>query len=372
MTNTASWYHCSVKSISRSTGRTAIAAAAYRSGTRLHDNQLDKTYDYTRRRGVEDTFILAPSSAPEWAYNLESLWNEAQARDNRKNSCLAREIELALPSAIDAEGRAAIAREFSQHLVERYGVAVSAALHEPSRHGDRSVRGGENNYHAHILFTTRRMDEDGLGAKTRELDVIQTSRGEVEHIREYAASLINSYLEDAGSAERVDHRSYKDRGIDQTPTEHLGVEAAALERKGEPSRIGDENREIAERNGSLETLKNELAIIETHIDEEVKKSAPEIAEPVKSWEEQKAEAQRNFDGDVTETFKRDIEAGGEVKEYGLGKNWFDRSLALFENLYYDTIEVFGTVKDKWQEYIGKRDREQDRDRDDPDKGDMDR
>src|SRR5712692_5293832 len=199
--DTATWYHCSMKVISRSTGRTAIAAAAYRSGERLHDNQLDQTYDYTRRRGVEETFILAPSSAPEWAYDLENLWNGAQAKDNRKNSCLAREIELALPSAIDAAGRAEIAREFSQHLVERYGVAVSAALHEPSRYGD------EHNYHAHILFTTRRMDEDGLGMKTRELDERKTGAHEIEHLREYAGSLINAYLERAGIDERVDHRS---------------------------------------------------------------------------------------------------------------------------------------------------------------------
>jgi len=349
-----------MKVISRSTGRTAIAAAAYRSGERLHDNQLDQTYDYTRRRGVEETFILAPDNAPSWAYNLESLWNEAQAKDNRVNSRLAREIELALPSVIDAEGRAEIAREFSRHLVERYGVAVSAALHEPSRYGD------ENNYHAHILFTTRRMDEQGFSIKTRELDDIRTGAQEIEHLREYAARVINAYLEDAGSSERVDHRSYEDRGIGQTPTEHLGVEAAAMERRGEHSRIGDENREIAEHNRSLEALQNELTIIETQIEEEIKNAAPEIAEPVKEWEEQKREAQSPFTSEIVTQMESDIAQEGEVKEYGLGKNWFDRTLTMFENLYYDTIEQ---VKGIWREYVGGRSREG---RDDPDRGDRDR
>ena len=452
--NTATWYHCSMKVISRSTGRTAIAAAAYRSGTRLHDNQLDQTYDYTRRRGVENTFILAPDNAPEWAYHLESLWNEAQAKDNRKNSCLAREIELALPGGIDAEGRAAIAQEFSRHLVERYGVAVSAALHEPSRYGD------QNNYHAHILFTTRRMDAEGFSMKTRELDERRTGAEEVEHLREYAASLINSYLEDAGSGERVDHRSYADRGIDQTPTGHLGVEAAAMERRGEHSRIGDENREIAEHNRRIDQLVSELAAVDAEIERELEKeflqSAPEAdiipsfpfpavhegappsvlaaaPEPVKTWEEQKREAQSPFTSEVTTRMEHDIrergeveaeiarefekEVGveekpgvvlpfpavqaqpsspvmtweeqkraaqspftsevttrmehdirehGEVQENHLGKHWFDRSLTMFENLYYNTIEQ---VKGIWQEYIEGRSRE---DRDDPDMGDRDR
>lgn len=256
---TASWYHCSVKPISRSSGRTAVASAAYRAGTRLHDEQLGKTYDYTRRHGVETAFIVAPEHSPEWAYNLERLWNEAQAKDNRKNSCLARECELALPSSLDATDREALAREFAHHLVERYGVAVSIALHEPSRYGD------ERNYHAHILFTTRRMDANGLGAKTRELDDRHTGPQEIIHLREYTASLINDYLETAGVEERVDHRSFEERGVMQEPTHHLGVEASAMERRGEESRIGDENRNIMEHNHRLDMLVDELATLDAEI-----------------------------------------------------------------------------------------------------------
>ena len=192
MTTTASWYHCSVKTIGRSTGRTAVAAAAYRSGSHLHDDQLGKTYDYTRKRGIETSFIVAPEHAPQWAFNLERLWNEAQAKDTRINSRLAREVELALPSELDVTDREALARDFALHLVDRYGVVVSVALHEPSRYGD------DRNYHAHILFSTRRIDGNGFGAKTRELDSVKTGPEEIEHIREYAATLINAYLEEAG------------------------------------------------------------------------------------------------------------------------------------------------------------------------------
>jgi hypothetical protein len=245
MTTTANWYHCSVKPVSRMKGRTAIAAAAYQSGTRLRDEQTQEVSDFTRRRGVETWFVVAPEHAPEWVYNLERLWNEAQFKDNRMNSRMAREVELALPSSLDATHREALVRDFAHHLVQRYGVALSAALHEPSRRGDH------RNYHAHILLTTRRMEEEGLGAKTRELDDLKTGHQEVEYIREYAATLINSYLEEAGLNERVDHRSYEDRGIDQLPTKHLGPEATAMERRGEQSERGDQNREILAHNAKI-------------------------------------------------------------------------------------------------------------------------
>lgn len=377
-TRAASWYHCSVKVITRSTGRTAIAAAAYRSGTRLHDNQLDKTYDYTRRSGVEASFIVAPENAPAWTYDLETLWNQAQAKDNRVNSCLARECELALPSELDAATREELAREFAEHLADRYGVAVSVALHEPSRHGD------ERNYHAHIMFTTRRMDAEGLGKKTRQLDERKTGAGEIEHIREYTASLINSYLEDAGSDERVDHRSFKDRGIEQTPTGHLGVEATSLERRGEQSRIGDENRATSKHNRNLDGLVNERAALDAEIaaigalgnktdpEPEINPSfptAPEMPtaqEPALTWEEQKAKAQSPFGYALGEEFKRDIEEYGEIREYGLGRNWYDRTVVMFDNLYNVTREVVRAIRDSWRQYIGNREREE------PDKGDIER
>jgi hypothetical protein len=213
----ADFYHCSVKPISRSAGRSAVAAAAYRIGESLHDERTDITHDYTRRKGVEESFIIAPANAPDWTNDPERLWNAAEAAENRCNSRTAREAELALPHEVGMKGREQITRDFAEHLADRYGVAVMVALHEPSKHGD------DRNYHAHILFTTRRMNGDGLGEKTRELDDKKTGVAEILHIREYAADLINDALEKTGSGERVDHRSFKDRGIDQEPTEHLGL-----------------------------------------------------------------------------------------------------------------------------------------------------
>jgi hypothetical protein len=173
MAATASWYHCSMKPVSRSAGRSVVAAAAYRLGECLHDERYATVHDYTRRRGVEATFTVAPADAPEWAHHPESLWNAAERAETRKNSTLAREVELALPSLLSPEDRQRITEKFAAALVERYHAAVSVAIHLPSSKGD------DRNHHAHILFTTREMQPDGLGKKTRVLDDRKTGPQEV-------------------------------------------------------------------------------------------------------------------------------------------------------------------------------------------------
>jgi hypothetical protein len=255
----AGWYHCSVKPVSRSAGRSVVAAAAYRLGSRMEDHEYGELRDYTRRSGVVASFTLAPEHAPAWARDPEQLWNAAEAAENRRNSQLARECELALPAALSASDRETIVRTFAQDLVDRYGVAVTAAIHEPSRHGD------ERNHHAHILMTTRSMEEDGLGKKTRVLDDRKTGPEEVLWMREHAADLINAALADAGIDERVDHRSFKDRGIEREPTTHLGPTANEMERRGEGSDRGEANREAGERNRQLNEMVEEYAAIEAAI-----------------------------------------------------------------------------------------------------------
>ena len=169
-------YHLSIKAVSRSSGRSAVGAAAYRSGTRLTNERDGVTHDYTRRGGVlrDASFIVAPSGA-EWAQDRAALWNAAERAETRKNSTVAREYELALPAELDGEGRARLAREFAAAVVARFGVVADVALHEPGREGD------QRNHHAHVLTTTRQAGPDGLGAKTRELD--ERGSGAVEEVR---------------------------------------------------------------------------------------------------------------------------------------------------------------------------------------------
>lgn len=252
-------YHLSVKSVSRSEGRSVVAAAAYRAGQELRDERQGLTHDYTRKQGVEAAFILAPSGV-KWIKNRSTLWNAAEAAEKRKDAKTGREYELALPAELDAPAREKLARDFAAELVKRYGVAADVAIHAPGREGDN------RNYHAHILTTTRKVGQEGLEAKTRILDVSRTASPEIEHLRAVWAQQVNNALEQHQVAQRVDHRSLKRQGKDQEPTVHMGVSATALERKatreadhGEPvTERGQQNAVIQERNRILEATRKAL------------------------------------------------------------------------------------------------------------------
>jgi len=252
-------YHLSVKSISRSAGRSVVAAAAYRAGQELTDERHGLTHDYTRKQGVEDAFIVAPDGA-DWAQDRNALWNAAEAAEKRKDAKTGREYELALPAELDADARKELARDFAVELVERYGVVADVAIHEPGREGDN------RNHHAHILTTTRTAGADGLGAKTRVLDVASTASAEIEHMRGVWARQVNTALERHQVEQRVDHRSFARQGKEQEPTRHMGVSATALERQAAreiPGRdpvtdLGKQNAEIRERNLILETVRKAM------------------------------------------------------------------------------------------------------------------
>jgi len=237
-------YHLSVKTVKRSTGRSAVAAAAYRTATNLIDDRTGQTYDYTRKQGVEFSEILIPKTAPPYMLERNALWDSAEAAEKRKNSVTAREYEIALPAEFNAEQKQACVHEFSHWLVDRFAVGVDAAIHAPHREGD------QRNYHAHILTTTRTIDNEGLAKKTRELD--DKKSGAVIEVREKWAEIANRHLERAQITDRIDHRSHKDRGIEAAPTFHLGVMAAAMERRGLETDRGNQLRFIMAANKALQ------------------------------------------------------------------------------------------------------------------------
>ena len=228
-------YHLSVKTIKRSAGRSATAAAAYRVGERIECQREGRVHDYTRKQGIKETFILTPKDAPDWAQDRSKLWNEVEASETRRNSVTAREWELALPSEISDEDRSQITRDFAQELVSRYGVAVDVAIHEPHREGE------QRNHHAHVLQ---------LGP-------------EVDQMRQLWAELQNRALERTGVDERVDHRSLdaqreaaQERGdtlsaeeLDRDPELKLGPAANSMERraKAKAEREGREYKPVTER-----------------------------------------------------------------------------------------------------------------------------
>ncbi|WP_051133885.1 MobQ family relaxase [Methylocystis sp. ATCC 49242] len=215
--------HLTVKCLSRTKNYSATAAAAYRAGTRIVCARGAVTHDYTRKRGVAYTEIIVPPAAA-WARDRSVLWNAAEEAENRKNSVIAREYELALPHELSAQGRVALAREFAEHVSGRFGVAADVAIHAPHRRGDA------RNWHAHILTTTRVVVSGGLGAKTRVLDDKTTSSREVMALRLAWERMVNEALEREQLAARISMRSL------QAQRREAEARAAAHRRQGEADR----------------------------------------------------------------------------------------------------------------------------------------
>lgn len=218
-------YHCSVKLVKRSAGRSATAAAAYRSGDRIVDQRTREIHDYTRRSGVESTELVFPDHVTTRP-DREKLWNTAETSETRKNAQVAREVEIALPDELTADQRRELAVDFARQIAGRYNVAADVCIHKPGREGD------QRNHHAHILLTTRKIEPDGkLGEKTRILDDRKTGPAEIQKIRETWAQVCNASLEKYGHAERIDHRSLREQGEERPATKHQGPAVTAIERK---------------------------------------------------------------------------------------------------------------------------------------------
>jgi hypothetical protein len=174
---------------------------------------------------------VLPEGAPEWAADRSALWNAAEKAERRKDACVAREYEVALPAELSAEGRRQLALDFAKEMADREGCAVDVAIHEPGREGD------DRNHHAHILRTTRKVGPEGLTDKLDTEKAGRSRRDDLEGVRARWAELCNERLRDAGIEATVDHRSLKAQGIDREPTRHLGPTASAIER-----RTGDASR----------------------------------------------------------------------------------------------------------------------------------
>ena len=239
-------YHLSVKAISRSDGRSAVACAAYRSGEKLLDEKYERTQDYTKKTGVEFTNIYAPPNTKPELFDRQTLWNTVEKVERRKDAVLAREFEIAFPCELNAEQRKQLLDELCQKLVEKYGVVVDAAIHAPHTESGSDAR----NYHAHIMFTTRAINENGEFAAKKYRDFSRDNGTQtVCDWREDFADLCNKHLELAGFDERVDHRSYADQSKDYLePTVHEGPTVTAMRRKGIDTEISLNNDEIKLRN----------------------------------------------------------------------------------------------------------------------------
>lgn len=229
-------YHLSAKVISRGKGQSAIASAAYRSGEKLHDERTGETKFYNR--DVQpDTLILAPSHSPEWVTDRERLWNEVEKAEKRVNSQLAREFEISLPRELSHAQQKELIKSYAQEQFVNQGMVADIAIH----------RDDKNNPHAHVMLTTREISPDGFTNKNRDWN----NRKQLENWREQWSLYANKTMEREGVNERIDHRSFKDQGKEELPTQHLGHQAHAMEQKGIRTERGDYNREVQAYNKEL-------------------------------------------------------------------------------------------------------------------------
>ena len=232
-------YHLSVKYISRKQGRSSVSAAAYRSAENLYCTYDGQQHDFTRKTGVLYTEVLIPDYAPLEFHKRESLWNAVEQAEKRKDSRTAREIEVALPIELTLDEQIALVREYITTNFISLGICADIAIHQ------KDIR----NPHAHILLTTRPVGRKGFHCrKAREWD----KRDNVTHWRKQWAEMQNRALERKGLHIRVNHESYRIRGIDKEPTKHLGYTRTALERYGIETERGKENRAIMARNQARE------------------------------------------------------------------------------------------------------------------------
>ncbi len=247
-------FHCSFSALGRGSGRSAVAAAAYQSGSKLFNPRTGLWHDYSKKRGVVFSKIIAPPAAPTWVEDREQFWGNVEQHEKRQNARLAKIGDVALAHELSSESKIRLTMRMGQALASRYQVPVDVAVHLP--HGKRVRRkdpviadaetlpgGDERNDHAHFMVACRSVNSDGFGAR-----VVPISTPEEMHwVRAMVAKLTNEELEAAGIDERVDHRSNEDRGRAEEPTPHIGAPGLAMAERGERSKRVDEWRAARKR-----------------------------------------------------------------------------------------------------------------------------
>ena len=240
-------YHFSAKVISRSSGSSAVASAAYRSAERLHDDRLDRNHDFTNKSGVVHSEVMLPDRAPKRLGDRSTLWNEVEATELRKDAQLSREVEFAIPRELNQQQGIELAREFvSREFVERGMIA------DLNVHWDIGADGMAKP-HAHVMLTMREVNEDGFGAKVRDWNRSEL----VCKWREAWAAHVNERLAELDIDARVDHRSLEAQGIDLEPQTKIG--ASSLRMGAEADRL-IEHHAIARENGERIIANPDIAL----------------------------------------------------------------------------------------------------------------
>ena len=321
--DTIAIYHCSIKIVSRGKGKSAVAAAAYRSGEKLTNEWDGLTHDYTKKGGVVHSEILLPAHAPPAFSDRSTLWNSVELSEKSNNAQLAREVEIALPVELSREEQTRLVREYCFSQFVSKGMIADFNLHDT----------GSGNPHAHILLTMRPLDERGAWLpkskkeyvldengekirlpsgryKTRKVDLVDwNNRENAEVWRRAWADLANEFLAQNNRPERIDHRSYERQGIEQIPTVHVGVSATQMEKKGIVTERGEMNRNIKAANRILREIRRlvrglkdwiaelkerKAALLESLAEARAQASEPTIPQLLARYMEQRGEERADW------------------------------------------------------------------------------
>ena len=280
-------YHWNIGIVSRGKGKSAVAAAAYRSGEKLTNEWDGMTHDYTRKGGVVHTEIMLPLHAPPSFSDRSTLWNSVELYEKAGNAQLAREIDAALPIELSREEQIRLVREYCSSQFVSRGMCVDYAIHDTDK----------GNPHCHIMLTMRPLDERGAWAAKSKKEYDLDENGERIRLpsgrykthkvdltgwndkdntllwRKAWADFTNDFLERNGSPERIDHRSNAERGIDEIPTVHMGVAACQMEKKGIATEKGELNRNIQKANRLIREIRAQIGKLKEW-----------IADLFKAWE----------------------------------------------------------------------------------------
>lgn len=233
-------YHFSVQVIGRAAGRSAIAAAAYRSASRLRDDRLGRDQDFSAKRGVVHSEVMLPENAPEEWNDRERLWNDVEAFEKRKDAQLAREVEFAIPREMTQAQGVELARDFvAREFVDRGMIA------DLNVHWDMGAD-GQPKPHVHVMLTMRSVDDNGFGQKVRDWNRTEM----IERWRERWADHVNERLTELDIDARIDHRSLEAQGIGLEPQTKIGAPAQRIEAAGIEADRAEDHRRIARENGA--------------------------------------------------------------------------------------------------------------------------
>jgi len=261
-------FHLCLKHISRTDGSSACAAAAYRSGSVIADDYYGIVCDYTGKDDVKYTEIIAPENTPERLLDRQALWNEVERIEKHPRADLAFSFDMALPKELPLEVNKQIMQEFVRDNMVSRGMICDVAIHVPQRK-DKN----KDNVHGHVMCPSRKYENGEWCAKQRReylLDangkyvyktVPTTDWREKETLIEWRknwAELVNRKLKEYGIDQTIDHRSYKERGIDQIPQIHEGVAVRHMEKKGIRTDIGAWNRWIRDLTRRMKDLKESI------------------------------------------------------------------------------------------------------------------